>query len=225
MLELRWIGDTRIAQELGCIEDRAATAGNVGDGALGPSLLGRVGQQLLHSQRGDGQPLGCGQSVVAVDHIGQAVHRAGPHLDHALGVGAPALDTLKRTLPLHAAGVHVALVLKVDRIAKDVGCSHHLLTRHQPVGQHRDAVVFKCRQPIKDVGLAELLELLAGHALDAAEQLRAVAWAGQASELSGGQRLPLLAKGHHRLGQVGGWCSSHVEAGAGVHLQGRASLH
>ena len=155
---------------------------------------------------------------MAVDHIGLAVHGIGPDLNHALGVGVPAVHAAQRVALLLALGVHALLELEPGWVNRNLGSRSDLLAGEQTVGDDRHPFAVEQVQAINHVGLGELFPVPAGQVLDAAEQFRAVLRRSEAFELGGGQRLPLSLKWHHRISQRAAGCCRQIDAGRGAHL-------
>ena len=219
LLQAGRVGDAGIAEELGGIEDRAASGADVADGALGPGLLWCCSQQLLCSQGRNAKVLCSSQAVVPVDHIGLAVSWVGPDLNDALGIGVPLRHPLEGVAALPALRINAFLELEALRVHGDVTHWQQGLACPEPVGDDGAALLLQQAQAVDHVLAGELLKLTARQALDGSKQVRAAAGMGDSQQLGVAQRLPLIGVGRDRLGKVLAWRSSRRGADHRVGLR------
>ena len=174
-LQLIHVADAAVAHELGGIEDRAAAFLDVCQSAQRAGLCSSSRRQLTHRHGGDAELLGTRQPVVAVDHVGDAVSRVGPHVDDALGHRVPPVHAGEAVADLLANLVDIPLELEARRVGLDLGSRAEVLVpvTHQ---QALAGLLLVFRQAFDDVGPCELFPLPAGVVADQPRQLRVVLW-------------------------------------------------
>ena len=159
-LQLRWIADAVLARQLGRIKHGALAIAHVGYRGLQPGFGCGGGIQVFNPHRGDAQPLGGSQAVVAIAHIdlprsADLAVGIAPHLDDVLGVRIPALNALKGVAELLAGRVDVVLVLEHPGRRCDLAGGQHL-PAHHPIHDWHLAISSHGAKGIEHVRLAQL---------------------------------------------------------------------